>query len=55
MPVIAVPKFASKLSPFMFSASLVGPLAEAGLPGVEAAAAGAELLPEGATGPLMLE
>lgn len=55
MPVIAVPKFARNLSPFMFSAALVGPLAEAGLEGVEAAAAGAELLPPDASGPLVLE
>lgn len=54
MPVIAVPKFAKRLSPFMFSATLVGPLAEAGLPGVEPAAAGAEMLPANANGPLVL-
>lgn len=54
MPVLAPPKFAKHLSPFMFSAALVGTLAEAGLAGVEPAAAGAELLPEGATGPLVL-
>lgn len=55
MPVIASPKFAKHLSPFMFSATLVGPLAEAGLEGVETASAGAEMLPPDATGPLMLE
>lgn len=55
MPVIAAPRFARHLSPFMFSATLVGPLAEAGLPGVEPAAAGAELLPEGEAAPIVLQ
>jgi hypothetical protein len=56
MPVIAPPRFAKHLSPFMFSAALVGPLAQAGLPGVEAATGGAELLPEEvARGPLLVQ
>lgn len=55
MPVIKAPAFARYLSPFMFSAFLVGPLAEAGVEGVAPHAAGAELLPpEVAQGPLML-
>jgi hypothetical protein len=55
MPAIVPPRFARDLSPFMFSATIVGPLAEAGLEGVEPAAAGAELLPpEVAAAPLVL-
>lgn len=56
MAVILAPRFAKGLSSFMFSASLVGPLAEAGVEGVSARAAGAEALPpEVARGPLILE
>jgi hypothetical protein len=56
MAVITAPRFAKHLSPFMFSATLVGPLAEAGVHGVSPSAAGAEALPaETARGLLMLE
>ncbi|HEV8359702.1 MAG TPA: hypothetical protein VGR28_04515 [Candidatus Thermoplasmatota archaeon] len=54
MAVILAPRYARKMSAFMFSASLVGALAEAGIAGVEPKASGAESLPEG-MGPLLLE
>lgn len=54
MAVIAPPRFASRMSAFMFSAILVGPMAEAGLEGVSPMGPGAELLPEG-MGPIVLE
>ncbi|MCA1814351.1 MAG: hypothetical protein LC624_10450 [Halobacteriales archaeon] len=56
MAVITAPRFAKDLSPFMFSASLVGALAEAGVHGVSLKSAGAEALPpEMANAPLLLE
>jgi hypothetical protein len=53
MAVITAPRFAQHLSSFMFSASLVGALADAGVPGVERASAGAERMLE-PPGPLVL-
>ena len=54
MAVIALPPVARKLSPFMFSAALVGALAAAGLEGVQPTAAGAEMFPADRAGPLVL-
>jgi hypothetical protein len=54
MAVIPAPDFARKMSSFMFSASLVGALAQAGLAGVEAQAPGASLLAPDQAGPLVL-
>jgi len=55
MSVLVAPKSVRKLSGFMFSAAVVGILAESGLEGVDAATAGAEFFPDGAPGPLLLE
>lgn len=53
MAVIVAPRLASRLSSFMFSATMVGALAESGVEGVAPAAAGAERMLE-APGPLVL-
>jgi hypothetical protein len=44
MPAILAPPLAKRMSAFMFSATMVGALAEAGVDGVEQHAASSELL-----------